>query len=159
MILTTHLKCLYAGKNHWLLLFCCLFLFRAWDCFVRSLDHSYLGSLLSHVIVALLPLIHIQPKETTAVFYFLIVENRYRTKYFRLYYRNGDNPKLKLSSTEMRKLGSLQNSMLFYKIVTSLKWQWDFEIWQVIASSEKVFLYCCYKNIWHCGQVTTHSDT
>ncbi|OXB83105.1 UNVERIFIED_CONTAM: hypothetical protein H355_016669 [Colinus virginianus] len=51
---------------------CC----RAWDCFVRSLDHSYLGSLLSHVIVALLPLIHIQPKETTAVFYFLIVENR-----------------------------------------------------------------------------------
>ncbi|NXT77280.1 ATR kinase, partial [Zapornia atra] len=51
---------------------CC----RAWDCFVRSLDHSYLGSLLSHVIVALLPLIHIQPKETTGVFYFLIVENR-----------------------------------------------------------------------------------
>ncbi|XP_015132446.2 serine/threonine-protein kinase ATR [Gallus gallus] len=51
---------------------CC----RAWDCFVRSLDHSYLGSLLSHVIVALLPLIHIQPKETTAVFHFLIVENR-----------------------------------------------------------------------------------
>lgn len=95
-------------------------LFRAWDCFVRSLDHSYLGSLLSHMIVALLPLIHIQPKETTAVFYFLIVENRYRTKYFQLYYRNEDNPKLKLSSTEMRKLGSLQNSMLFYKTVTSL---------------------------------------
>ncbi|KAJ7409859.1 hypothetical protein WISP_111676 [Willisornis vidua] len=51
---------------------CC----RAWDCFVRSLDHSYLGSLLSHVIVVLLPLIHIQPKETTAIFHFLIVENR-----------------------------------------------------------------------------------
>ncbi|XP_019359111.1 PREDICTED: serine/threonine-protein kinase ATR isoform X2 [Gavialis gangeticus] len=51
---------------------CC----RAWDCFVRCLDHAYLGSLLSHVIVALLPLIHIQPKETAAVFYFLIVENR-----------------------------------------------------------------------------------
>jgi len=34
------------------------------------------------VTVALLPLIHIQPKETTAVFYFLIVENRYHTKYF-----------------------------------------------------------------------------
>ncbi|XP_014458350.1 serine/threonine-protein kinase ATR isoform X2 [Alligator mississippiensis] len=51
---------------------CC----RAWNCFVRCLDHAYLGSLLSHVIVALLPLIHIQPKETAAVFYFLIVENR-----------------------------------------------------------------------------------
>ncbi|XP_062988227.1 serine/threonine-protein kinase ATR [Elgaria multicarinata webbii] len=51
---------------------CC----KAWDCFVRCLDQSHLGSLLSHVIVALLPLIHIQPKETAAVFHFLIVENR-----------------------------------------------------------------------------------
>ncbi|XP_072852125.2 serine/threonine-protein kinase ATR [Pogona vitticeps] len=51
---------------------CC----KSWDCFVRCLDQIYLGSLLSHVIVALLPLIHIQPKETAAVFNFLIVENR-----------------------------------------------------------------------------------
>lgn len=50
---------------------------RAWDCFVRCLDHAYLGSLLSHVIVALLPLIHIQPKETAAIFHYLIIENRY----------------------------------------------------------------------------------
>uniref|UniRef100_A0A670Y2E2 Serine/threonine-protein kinase ATR n=1 Tax=Pseudonaja textilis TaxID=8673 RepID=A0A670Y2E2_PSETE len=51
---------------------CC----KAWDCFVRCLDQSHLGSLLSHVIVALLPLIHIQQKETAAIFHFLIVENR-----------------------------------------------------------------------------------
>ncbi|KAL8187826.1 UNVERIFIED_CONTAM: hypothetical protein K2H54_056449, partial [Gekko kuhli] len=51
---------------------CC----KTWDCFVRSLDQVYLGSLLSHVIVALLPLINVQPKETAAVFHFLIVENR-----------------------------------------------------------------------------------
>nr|XP_014987478.2 serine/threonine-protein kinase ATR isoform X2 [Macaca mulatta] len=51
---------------------CC----RAWDCFVRCLDHACLGSLLSHVIVALLPLIHIQPKETAAIFHYLIIENR-----------------------------------------------------------------------------------
>ncbi|XP_006869932.1 PREDICTED: serine/threonine-protein kinase ATR [Chrysochloris asiatica] len=51
---------------------CC----RAWDCFVRCLDHAYLGSLLSHVIVALLPLIHIQPKETAAIFHYLIIESR-----------------------------------------------------------------------------------
>ncbi|KAK2505823.1 hypothetical protein MC885_005294 [Smutsia gigantea] len=51
---------------------CC----RAWDCFVHCLDHAYLGSLLSHVIVALLPLIHIQPKETAAIFHYLIIENR-----------------------------------------------------------------------------------
>nr|XP_008104413.1 PREDICTED: serine/threonine-protein kinase ATR isoform X1 [Anolis carolinensis] len=51
---------------------CC----KSWDCFVRCLDQIHLGSLLSHVIVALLPLIHLQPKETAAVFHFLIVENR-----------------------------------------------------------------------------------
>ncbi|XP_043927908.1 serine/threonine-protein kinase ATR [Protopterus annectens] len=51
---------------------CC----RAWDCFVRCLDKTYLGSLLSHVIVALLPLIHIQPVETASIFHYLIVENR-----------------------------------------------------------------------------------
>ncbi|KAL1781523.1 serine serine/threonine-protein kinase ATR [Sigmodon hispidus] len=51
---------------------CC----RAWDCFVRCLDHAYLGPLLSHVIVALLPLIHMQPKETAAIFHYLIIENR-----------------------------------------------------------------------------------
>uniref|UniRef100_A0A8C5MNU7 Serine/threonine-protein kinase ATR n=1 Tax=Leptobrachium leishanense TaxID=445787 RepID=A0A8C5MNU7_9ANUR len=51
---------------------CC----RAWDWFVRCLDQVYLGSLLSHAIVALLPLLHIQPKETVAIFHYLIVENR-----------------------------------------------------------------------------------
>ncbi|XP_052043584.1 serine/threonine-protein kinase ATR isoform X2 [Apodemus sylvaticus] len=51
---------------------CC----RAWDCFVRCLDHAYLGALLSHVIVALLPLIQMQPKETAAIFHYLIIENR-----------------------------------------------------------------------------------
>uniref|UniRef100_A0A6I8NKR0 Serine/threonine-protein kinase ATR n=1 Tax=Ornithorhynchus anatinus TaxID=9258 RepID=A0A6I8NKR0_ORNAN len=55
---------------------CWLSLPLAWDCFVRSLDQSYLGSLLSHVIVALLPLMNIQPKETAAVFRFLIIDNR-----------------------------------------------------------------------------------
>ncbi|KTG40615.1 hypothetical protein cypCar_00028932, partial [Cyprinus carpio] len=37
---------------------------------------SYLGLLLSHVIVALLPLISIQLKEMAVIMYYLIVENR-----------------------------------------------------------------------------------
>lgn len=49
---------------------------RTWDCFVRCLDPSYLGPLLSHVIVALLPLISIQPKETAVIMHYLIVDNR-----------------------------------------------------------------------------------
>ncbi|KAM8770022.1 serine/threonine-protein kinase ATR [Rhynchonycteris naso] len=51
---------------------CC----RAWDCFVRCLDHACLGPLLSHVIVALLPLVHTQPVETAAIFHFLIIDHR-----------------------------------------------------------------------------------
>uniref|UniRef100_A0AAY4APV8 Serine/threonine-protein kinase ATR n=1 Tax=Denticeps clupeoides TaxID=299321 RepID=A0AAY4APV8_9TELE len=51
---------------------CC----QTWDCFVRCVDPVYLGPLLSHVIVALLPLIPIQSKETAAIMHFLIVENR-----------------------------------------------------------------------------------
>uniref|UniRef100_A0A8C9W212 Serine/threonine-protein kinase ATR n=1 Tax=Scleropages formosus TaxID=113540 RepID=A0A8C9W212_SCLFO len=47
-----------------------------WDCFVQCLDKAYLGPLLSHVIVALLPLIPVQPKETAVIMHYLIVENR-----------------------------------------------------------------------------------
>ncbi|XP_067898685.1 serine/threonine-protein kinase ATR isoform X4 [Heterodontus francisci] len=57
---------------------CC----RAWDCFVRCLEPSYLGALLSQVIVALLPLMSIQPKETAGIFHYLIVENRAEVKDF-----------------------------------------------------------------------------
>ncbi|XP_054597718.2 serine/threonine-protein kinase ATR isoform X1 [Nothobranchius furzeri] len=53
-------------------LLCC----KAWECFVRSVEPSHLGPLLSHVIVALLPLIALQPKETAAIIRFLILENR-----------------------------------------------------------------------------------
>ncbi|XP_072111128.1 serine/threonine-protein kinase ATR isoform X3 [Mobula birostris] len=57
---------------------CC----RAWDCFVRCLEPSYLGALLSQVIVALLPLMSIQPKVTAGIFHYLIVENRTAVKDF-----------------------------------------------------------------------------
>lgn len=48
-----------------------------WECFVRSVEPAHLGPLLSHVIVALLPLIPLQPKETAAIIRFLILDNRY----------------------------------------------------------------------------------
>lgn len=49
---------------------------RTWECFVRSVEPTHLGPLLSHVIVALLPLIPLQPKETAAIIRFLILDNR-----------------------------------------------------------------------------------
>uniref|UniRef100_A0A8C2HF54 Serine/threonine-protein kinase ATR n=1 Tax=Cyprinus carpio TaxID=7962 RepID=A0A8C2HF54_CYPCA len=71
---------------------CC----RTWDCFVRCLDPSYLGPLLSHVIVALLPLISIQPKETAVIMQYLIVENRCEVQDFlhEIYFLP-DHPELK----------------------------------------------------------------
>ncbi|XP_047662216.1 serine/threonine-protein kinase ATR isoform X3 [Tachysurus fulvidraco] len=71
---------------------CC----RTWDRFVRTLDPSYLGPLLSHVIVALLPLISIQPKETAVIMHYLIVENRQEVEDFlhEIYFLP-DHPELK----------------------------------------------------------------
>uniref|UniRef100_A0A3B3VBU1 Serine/threonine-protein kinase ATR n=1 Tax=Poecilia latipinna TaxID=48699 RepID=A0A3B3VBU1_9TELE len=53
-------------------LLCC----QTWECFVRSVEPSHLGPLLSHVIVALLPLIPLRPRETAAIIRFLILDNR-----------------------------------------------------------------------------------
>ncbi|XP_028647910.2 serine/threonine-protein kinase ATR isoform X1 [Erpetoichthys calabaricus] len=71
---------------------CC----KAWDCFVRCIDQVYLGPLLSHVIVGLLPLIPSQPKETAVIFHYLIVENRAAVQDFlhEIYFLP-DHPELK----------------------------------------------------------------
>ncbi|XP_011488483.1 serine/threonine-protein kinase ATR isoform X2 [Oryzias latipes] len=73
-------------------LLCC----QTWDCFVRSVEPSHLGPLLSHVIVALLPLIPPQPKETGAIIRFLILDNREEVQdYLHEIYFLPDHPELK----------------------------------------------------------------
>ncbi|KAJ8409535.1 hypothetical protein AAFF_G00229360 [Aldrovandia affinis] len=71
---------------------CC----QTWDCFVRCLEPAYLGSLLSHVMVALLPLIPVHPKETAVTMRYLIVENRGEVQDFlhEIYFLP-DHPELK----------------------------------------------------------------
>uniref|UniRef100_A0A3Q3H1G2 Serine/threonine-protein kinase ATR n=1 Tax=Labrus bergylta TaxID=56723 RepID=A0A3Q3H1G2_9LABR len=87
-------------------LLCC----QTWECFVRSVEPAHLGPLLSHVIVALLPLIPLQPKETAAIIRFLILDNREEVKdYLHEIYFLPDHPELKDIHTV------LQN----YKKVTS----------------------------------------
>ncbi|XP_058471109.1 serine/threonine-protein kinase ATR isoform X2 [Solea solea] len=72
-------------------LLCC----QTWDGFVRSVDPAHLGPLLSHVIVALLPLIPLQPKETAAIIRFLIMDNRDEVKdYLHEIYFLPDHPEL-----------------------------------------------------------------
>ncbi|XP_072313429.1 serine/threonine-protein kinase ATR [Eucyclogobius newberryi] len=73
-------------------LLCC----QTWDGFVRSVEPAHLGPLLSHVIVALLPLIPIQPKETAAIIRFLIHDNRDEVNdYLHEIYFLPDHPELK----------------------------------------------------------------
>uniref|UniRef100_S4RDY2 Serine/threonine-protein kinase ATR n=1 Tax=Petromyzon marinus TaxID=7757 RepID=S4RDY2_PETMA len=51
---------------------CC----KAWDCFVRCLELTCLGPLLSQITVALLPLMTREPKNVACIFHYMIVENR-----------------------------------------------------------------------------------
>ncbi|XP_056151597.1 serine/threonine-protein kinase ATR [Lampris incognitus] len=73
-------------------LLCC----QTWECFVRSVEPSHLGPLLSHVIVALLPLIQLHPKETAAIIRFLILDNREEVQdHLHEIYFLPDHPELK----------------------------------------------------------------
>uniref|UniRef100_A0A8C3ATP9 Serine/threonine-protein kinase ATR n=1 Tax=Cyclopterus lumpus TaxID=8103 RepID=A0A8C3ATP9_CYCLU len=73
-------------------LLCC----QTWECFVRSVEPTHLGPLLSHVIVALLPLIPLLPKETAAIIRFLILDNREEVNdYLHEIYFLPDHPELK----------------------------------------------------------------
>ncbi|XP_071844608.1 serine/threonine-protein kinase ATR-like isoform X2 [Apostichopus japonicus] len=68
----TTLKIGLQYKEHGFPLLSC----RAWDCYVRSVEPSALGPMLSQVIVTLLPLLQELPSQVSAIFHFLIVENQ-----------------------------------------------------------------------------------
>ena len=51
---------------------CC----EAWNCFVRLLDVSVLGPMLSQIVANLLPLLRTEPAKVSEIFEFLIVENK-----------------------------------------------------------------------------------
>ncbi|KAJ8029668.1 Serine/threonine-protein kinase ATR [Holothuria leucospilota] len=70
-IMTT-LKIGLRYKDHGFQLLSC----RAWDCYVRSVEPSALGPMLSQIIVTLLPLLQELPTQVSAIFRFLIVENQ-----------------------------------------------------------------------------------
>ncbi|XP_071768484.2 serine/threonine-protein kinase ATR [Centroberyx gerrardi] len=88
-------------------LLCC----QTWECFVRSVEPAHLGPLLSHVIVALLPLIPQQPKETAAIIRFLILDNREEVKdYLHEIYFLPDHPELKEIHTVLQNYKKLTSS-------------------------------------------------
>ncbi|KAK0130626.1 Serine/threonine-protein kinase atr [Merluccius polli] len=88
-------------------LLCC----QTWECFVRSVEPAHLGPLLSHVIVALLPLIPLQPQETAAIIRFLILDNREEVRdYLHEIYFLPDHPELKDIHTVLQDYKKLTSS-------------------------------------------------
>ncbi|XP_062573409.1 serine/threonine-protein kinase ATR-like [Saccostrea cucullata] len=49
---------------------------RAWNCFVKSLELSFLGQMMSQIIATLLPLLEHLPKQVAEIINFIIVDNR-----------------------------------------------------------------------------------
>ncbi|XP_030212900.1 serine/threonine-protein kinase ATR [Gadus morhua] len=88
-------------------LLCC----QTWECFVKSVEPTHLGPLLSHVIVALLPLIPLQPRETTAIIRFLILDNREVVQdYLHEIYFLPEHPELKDIHTVLQEYKKLTSS-------------------------------------------------
>ncbi|KAG8185459.1 hypothetical protein JTE90_019718 [Oedothorax gibbosus] len=71
---------------------CC----KAWSAFVSSIEISCLGPLLNQIIVALLPLLDMEPTAVAEIFNYLIVEKRsYLSEFYHDLYFMPDTPELK----------------------------------------------------------------
>ncbi|KAF8794791.1 Serine/threonine-protein kinase ATR like protein [Argiope bruennichi] len=70
---------------------CC----KAWNTFVSSIEITSLGPLLNQIIVALLPLLEIEPVAVSEIFHYLIIEKRaYLSEFFHDLYFVPDTPEL-----------------------------------------------------------------
>ncbi|XP_068737355.1 serine/threonine-protein kinase ATR-like isoform X2 [Montipora capricornis] len=75
----------------------------AWDSFVRNVELSSLGPMLSQIVVTLLPYLNKLPARVTPIFHFLIVENKaYAKDYFHEIYFLPDIPQLRRVSAVLR---------------------------------------------------------
>ncbi|XP_019714380.1 serine/threonine-protein kinase ATR-like, partial [Hippocampus comes] len=115
-------------------LLCC----QTWECFVRSVETAHLGPLLSHVIVALLPLIPLQPKETAAIIRFLILDNREEVNdYLHEIYFLPDHPELKDIHTVLQNYKKVHLTVL----VGIIQHKYDSNTWQLLVSYLHCFLF------------------
>ncbi|XP_015779599.1 PREDICTED: serine/threonine-protein kinase ATR-like, partial [Acropora digitifera] len=75
----------------------------AWDSFVRNVELSSLGPMLSQIVVTLLPYLNKLPARVSPIFHFLIVENKdYAQEYFHEIYFLPDIPELRRVSSVLR---------------------------------------------------------
>ena len=85
----------------------------AWENFVRNVELSNLGPMLSQIIVTLLPYLNKLPARVTQIFHFLIVENKAALQgYFHEIYFLPDIPELRRVSAVLRTCsGNAANKM------------------------------------------------
>nr|XP_022332154.1 serine/threonine-protein kinase ATR-like isoform X2 [Crassostrea virginica] len=77
---------------------------RAWNCFVKSLEMSFLGQMMSQIIATILPLLEDLPKQIAEIINFIIVDNRAALKdRFHEIYFLPDIPELKDANTVLKK--------------------------------------------------------
>lgn len=75
----------------------------AWESFVRNVELSSLGPMLSQIVVTLLPYLNKLPARVTQIFHFLIVENKSSLQdYFHEIYFLPDIPELRRVSAVLR---------------------------------------------------------
>nr|XP_034325117.1 serine/threonine-protein kinase ATR isoform X2 [Crassostrea gigas] len=77
---------------------------RAWNCFVKSLELSVLGQMMSQIIATILPLLEYLPKQVAEIINFIIVDSRAALKdWFHEIYFLPDIPELKDANTVLKK--------------------------------------------------------
>ncbi|CAL1526088.1 unnamed protein product, partial [Lymnaea stagnalis] len=79
---------------------------KAWNCFVRSLDLSMLGVMMSQIIATLLPLLQALPGQVAEIFNYMIVENRAALgNHFQEIYFLPDIPELADAKAVLKEIG------------------------------------------------------
>ncbi|KFM65500.1 Serine/threonine-protein kinase ATR, partial [Stegodyphus mimosarum] len=94
---------------------CC----KAWNTFVRSIEISCLGPLLNQIVVALLPLLEVEPVTVSEIFHFLIIEKRsYLSEFFHDLYFVPETPGLQEINAVLKNYNENPSSITdFYSLL------------------------------------------
>ncbi|GIY34757.1 hypothetical protein CDAR_97931 [Caerostris darwini] len=94
---------------------CC----KAWSTFISSIEVTCLGPLLNQIIVALLPLLELEPVAIAEIFNFLIIEKRsYLSDFYHDLYFVPDTPELRQINAVLKDYNESPSSMAdFYSLL------------------------------------------
>jgi len=88
----------------------------AWECFVRNIELSSLGPMLSELIVTLLPYLANLPSRVAQIYHYLIIENKATlNEYFHEIYFLPDAPELKKINAVLRTASGINSRKMTLK--------------------------------------------